>query len=684
MIHSKRFINRDLSWLSFNERVLQEAADQSVPLLERLKFLGIFSSNLDEFFRVRVATLRRVMQLGKTAKQTLHVKPTKLLDEIQQRVILLNKRFDEIYVTILEALQKHKIYIVDETQLNKTQGQFVNDFFSDQVRPALVPLMLNQVHQFPYLKDRAIYLAIKLSVTGKPKATQYALVEVPTDQISRFLILPGAQSKKQLILLDDVIRYNLAELFSIFSFDKIEAYTVKMTRDAELDIDTDISQGLMEKISRSVKKRQKGAPVRFVYDKNIPEDLLQLFRSKLKLQKYDNLIAGGRYHNFRDFINFPDLQIPELTEPPLQPLQHPAFQGRRSMFDVIAERDVMLHYPYHSFNQFIELLREAAMDPCVRTIKMTMYRAARRSKVVNALINAARNGKHVLVVVELQARFDEEANIKWAKTLADEGIQVVYGVPGLKVHSKLCSIGRLENGKLRYYANLSTGNFNEMTSQTYCDETLFTVEKHITTEVNHVFDFFERNYQVKSFKYLIPSPLRTRKKLLQLIDNEVVQAKKRKAASIFLKLNSLADEELIEALYTASNAGVKIKIIIRGICALIPGVSGMSENIEVVSIIDKYLEHSRIFVFHNAGEPLYYFSSADWMMRNLDTRVEISCPVLDVKIQKEIQDLLDIQWADNVKARQLPDNVYRRDSKERIRAQDRYYQYLRKQKGGKS
>ena len=681
-LKTPRYINRETSWLSFNERVLQEAEDKTVPLLERLKFLGIFSNNLDEFFRVRIATLKRLMEFGKKAKTTLHVKPQKLLEEIQKIVIEQNLKFERVYKQIQQELRSHNIHIIDETKINAAQSKFIKGYFAEYIRPALVPIMLNQVKQFPYLKDKSIYLAIKLSQHGKPKLTQYAMIEVPTDQVKRFIILPSSNHNHYVILLDDIIRYNLPDVFSMFHFDKIEAYTVKLTRDAELDIDSDISQSFLDKLSKGVKMRQKGDPVRFVYDQKIPIDLLALFTSRMKLKKYDNLIPGGRYHNFKDFIDFPLLGADTLHYQAIKPLPHPALVHDKSMFDAIRNRDILLHYPYQSFSHFIDLLREAAIDPTVKSIKITLYRAAKKSKVINALINAARNGKEVIAVVELQARFDEEANIKWAKTLAEEGIHVIYGVPGLKVHAKLCLIERLENGKAVSYANLSTGNYNEVTSHVYSDESLLTADKHITSEVHHIFEFFERNYIVRQYKHLVPSPLKTRKKFVQLIDNEIQNAKQQKPASIFLKLNSLLDEEMIEKLYQASSAGVKIKLIVRGMCALIPGIEGMSENIEAISIVDKFLEHSRIYIFENNAEPLYYISSADWMVRNLDMRIEISCPIYDTHLQKEIRDIMDIQWSDNIKARQLnalQDNQYRKTASTiPIRAQEKIYQYLKK------
>jgi polyphosphate kinase len=682
MVKNPRFVNRDVSWLSFNARVLQEAEDKTVPILERLRFLAIFSNNLDEFFRVRIATLKRVMDFGKKAKTQLHIKPQKLLDEIQKIVIQQNLQFEKTYKEIQQELRTHGIHIIDETKLSAVQSKFVKNYFADNVRPALVPIMLDQVKQFPYLKDKSIYLGVKLSVDGKPKMTQYALLEIPSDPAGRFVILPSVNNNQYVILLDDIIRHNLPEVFSIFPFDRIEGYTIKLTRDAELDIDNDVSQSFLDKISKSVKNRQKGDPVRVVFDQSMPPDLLAILTSRMKLRKYDNLIPGGRYHNFKDFMAFPALGAKSLRYEDYKPLVHPALMKDKSIFDAIKKRDILLHYPYQGFGHFIELLREAAIDPTVKSIKITLYRAAKKSKVINALINAARNGKDVTVVVELQARFDEEANIKWAKALAEERIHVIYGVQGLKVHSKLCLIQREEKGKNKMYANISTGNYNEVTSTVYCDESLLTADPQICSEVAHVFDFFDRNYIVRHYKNLIPSPLRTRKKFISLIDAEIYNAKHGHKAGIVLKMNSLVDEEMIAKLYEASNNGVPIRVIVRGICALIPGVPGMSENIEAISIVDRYLEHSRIFIFSNDGDPLYYISSADWMARNLDSRIEISCPIADPRLQQELLDILEIQWSDNVKSRVLEapqSNTYRSSTTPiKVRSQDKIYQYLKK------
>jgi polyphosphate kinase len=681
MAKIEKFINREISWLSFNERVLQEAADPTVPVVERLRFLGIFSNNLDEFFRVRIATLKRLLVLGKRAKETIHYKPKKILEEVQKIVLLQTRQFEAIYQEILQELKRHSIFIIDEKHLTREQGEFVKNYFNEHVRPALVPIMLAQVKSFPYLKDKVIYLAIKLSASRRPGTKQYALVEVPTDVVNRFIILPSHNRKHNIILLEDIIRYNLPDVFSRLGFDKTEAYTIKITRDAELDIDNDIQQSFLDKISKSVKARQKGNPVRLVYDSTIQKDLLEFIKTKMKLNNLDNVIPGGRYHNFKDFIRFPTIGPKNLRHEKIRQLVHKELQSNQSYFEAMKKQDIMLHYPYQSFSHFIDLLREAAMDPNVKTIKITLYRMARVSMVMNALINAAQNGKHVTAVLELQARFDEEANIKWAKRLQDEGIQVIYGVPGLKVHSKLCLITRSENGKLYNYANVTTGNYNELTSQIYCDDALLTADPRITKEVEYVFEFFEKNYKVHNFKHLILSPHSTRKKFARLIENEIDYAKSGKKAEIFLKMNSLVDEEMIRYLYNASNAGVKIRIIVRGICALVPGVAGMSENIEVISIVDKFLEHSRIFIFRNGGDELYYISSADWMGRNLDSRIEVSCPIYSKKIQQELRDILEIQWSDNVKARIVDITQANRHKqpgtlKKKIRAQEVIYHYL--------
>lgn len=680
MAKINQFINREISWLSFNGRVLQEAADTRVPVLERLRFLGIFSNNQDEFFRVRVATVRRLISIGKKARGDLYYKPKRILEEVQQTVLKQGKLFEEVYADIQRELKKQKIFIINETQVTPAQGDLIKSYFNENVRPALVPVMLNQVKHFPYLKDKVIYLAIKLTLNGKQETQQYALIEIPPDA-ERFIILPSQNDNNYVILLDDIIRYNLPEVFSSFGVKNIEAYTIKVTRDAELDIDNDISQSFIDKISKGVKARQKGNPVRFVFDSKLPPDLLKFLMNKMQMKDDDNLQPGGRYHNFKDFMKFPAIGPKNLLYENQKPLQHKLLAANQSFFEVLKKQDIMLHYPYQTFSHFIDLLREAAIDPNVKSIKITLYRLAARSMVVNALVNAAKNGKHVVAVVEVQARFDEEANIKWAKELQEEGIQVIYGVPGLKVHSKLCLITRTEGGKNIQYANITTGNYNENTSKVYSDDALFTADAKIAREVDNIFEFFDKNYKVHNFHHLILSPLSTRKQFIKLIENEATAARKGKKAEIFLKMNSLVDEEMIKCLYDASRDGVKIRIIVRGTCALIPGVKGMSENIEAISIVDKYLEHSRIYIFHNQGNELYYISSADWMTRNLDHRIEVTCPINDKKLQNELRRIMDIQWSDNVKARVM-DEAQRNEhrvtgARESVRSQEAIYKYLK-------
>lgn len=679
----KKYINREISWLSFNARVLQEAADPEVPLIERIKFLGIFSSNLDEFYSVRVGTLRRMLNAGIKAKAVLGGTPKKILAEIQKEVLRLRAGFDEIFSEIPNELKEKKIFIINEKELNPAQEKFVLNYFNEEVRPRLVPIMLSSLPKFPYLKSQVVYLAIYLKRSREPQKTEYALIEVPVDILPRFIVLPPSADEKYLIMLDDVIRFGLKEIFSTFDFDTFEAYTIKLTRDAELDIEYDITKSFFEKISKSIKRRELGHAVRFVYDRDIPEDLLNFILTKNHLTEFDNLIPGGRYHNAKDFMNFPNPGKMLSGYKQRQPLAHKDFSNHKSLFNAIREKDILLHYPYQSFHYVIDFLREAAIDPKVKSIKMTLYRVAKQSNVINALINACRNGKEVTVVMELQARFDEEANIYWTKKLEEEGARIIDGVPGLKVHAKLILIARKEDKKTNYYANISTGNFNESTAKIYSDDALFTADKHITGEVNKIFEFLENNYKTHNYKHLLVSPFDMRKKLNKLIKNEIKNAKAGEDAYILVKLNSLVDREMIDQLYRASQAGVKIRMIIRGICSLIPGVKGLSDNIEVISIIDKYLEHSRIFIFCNGGKEKYYISSADWMIRNLDNRVEAAAPIYNKHIQKEIKAILNLQFRDNKKVRIInkeQDNTYRRENTEKIyRAQDDIYWFLKKQ-----
>ena len=653
MAKTPLLLNRELSWLSFNSRVLQEAADPNVPLLERIRFLGIYSNNRDEFFRVRVATVKRLLRFSKKLDVLQGYEPAILMEEIQKEIILQQKRFDDIYVSLLKDLSKHHIRILDEKQITKAQGAYVEDYFASTVRPLLFPVFLDNTPTFPYLTDKSIYLTIRLSDSKRRKKPKYALIEIPRKGISRFLLLPSKRASWDVMLLDDVIRYNLKKIFFVFGYDTIDSYVIKITRDAELDLDNDVSRSYVEKIFRSIKNRKKGAPVRLAYDKSIPRDMLDLLVSRMKFRKLDNLIPGGRTHNFKDFISFPNVGPSHFRYRKTAPIPHEAFMKNESTFDAITQGDIMLFFPYHPYSHVLDLLREASIDPNVESIHITLYRVAQNSIVANALVNALKNGKTVTAVVELQARFDEESNMYWAEKLQDEGAQVIFGVPGLKVHSKLFMISRKESGKTVRYVHVGTGNFNESTAHVYSDLSLLTKDKRITEEVEKLFGFYKNNYKTGSYKHLLVAPWDMRKRLINLINKEIHNAKSGKPAYIILKLNSIVDEEIISRLYAASNAGVEIKMIVRGICSLASGVPNISENISAISVVDKYLEHSRILVFCNDGDVKYYISSADFMSRNFDQRSEVAVPVFDRKIQKAIQSFLDLQLSDNVKARVL-------------------------------
>lgn len=676
-----RYINREISWLSFNERVLQEAEHRSVPLVERLRFLGIFSNNLDEFFKVRVAAVRRMSDLGKESENFFGEKPKKLFAQIHEKVTTQIARFNAAYKKILEALEKHHVYIIDETSLTSEQGAFVKDYFYRKVQPHLVPLMLTKKSDFPHLRDKSIYLAVKLALKKNATDPIYSLIEIPSTIIPRFILLPTKGQKKYIILLDDVIRYCLSEIYHIYPFKTAAAYTIKLTRDAELDIDNDVSQSFIENLSRSLKNRKKGEPVRLVYDEHIPHDLLKFILNKLNIDKKDVMMQGGKYHNFKDFMHFPNIGNPKLEYRAMPPLPHHEIVPNESILKRVAKKDILLHFPYQSFSHFIDLLREAAIDPNVISIKITLYRVAKKhSQVINVLINAAKNGKAVTVLLELQARFDESNNIYWSDTLKEYGVNVIFGVPGLKVHSKLCLISRNEGGKLIHYANITTGNYNETTAKVYSDIAILTADTRITTEVNNMFTFFEHNYLPFKYKHLILSPFQTRTWFTQHLNKEIRNARAGKEAYVILKMNSLVDLEIIDKLYAASSAGVKIKIIVRGVCSLVPGVPGLSDNIEAISIIDRFLEHSRIYVFCNEGEPEYFISSADLMTRNIDYRIELTCPVYDNNIKRHLKNILDIEWRDNVKARVIDakqKNNYRETrSKKQNRSQVDIYKYF--------
>jgi polyphosphate kinase len=689
-----RYIDKEKSWLSFNARVLQEAGDSSVPLLDRLRFLGIFSNNLDEFFRVRFAAIRRLSLSGVSGVKILGgISAEKLLKEITQIVIQQQSESLRILSNIEKELEKENVFILNEKEITLDQQNFVNDYFIQKVSPALVTIILNDLAEFPVLKDTSGYLAIKLVMKSKEKSTsilsrvkparqevRYAIIEIPKT-VNRFVELPKIDNKQFIILLDDVIRSNLNHIFNIFDFEKVEAHMIKITRDAQLEIDSDLSKSMLEKIATSVKDRRIGEAVRFVYDQSIGKDTLKFFLTKMNIDATDSIIPGGRYHNRRDYMDFPNLGRFDLLYQNNTPLKVEGLTLEGSILEKIKTKDYLVNAPYQSFAYVIKFLREAALDPKVTAIKITLYRLAKNSQIISSLINAAKNGKKVTVQIELQARFDEASNIYYAEQMQLEGIELIFGIKGLKVHSKICMIERIEDGKIHRYGIISTGNFNEATAKIYTDVTLFTSHQQILKDVSRIFEFFDINYRLHRYKHLIVSPHYTRTRFNRMIDREIMNAHLGKPAYMKLKMNSLSDFKMIDKLYDASRAGVKIQLQVRGICSIIPGVKGMSENIEAISIVDKYLEHSRVYIFGNDSDPEIYISSADFMNRNLDGRVEVTCPIYDENIKKELIDNFDIGWKGNVKARihsEKLDNKYRIRSKESIfRAQIETYNYYR-------
>jgi polyphosphate kinase len=690
IITENRYIDREKSWLAFNFRVLQEAADERVPLLDRMRFLGIFSNNLDEFFRVRYAAIRRLSISGEISQSILGgVSSQKLLKEITDIVIDQQSESLRILSIIEKELEKQNIFIINEKEIPNDQEAFVKDYFIQKVSPELVTIILNDLEEFPLLKDTLGYLAVKLvmkpqenlSIIDKLKSKKdirYAVIEIPKT-INRFVVLPTVNDKQYIMLVDDLIRYNLHHIFNIFDYETVSTHMIKITRDAQLDLDSDLNKSFLEKVSSSVKDRRIGEPVRFIYDQTIDKDTLKFFLSNMGIDAKESIIPGGRYHNRRDYMNFPNLGRYDLlykTNIPL-PLKNLSLEG--SMLKKIDQKDYLVNAPYQSFSYIIKFLREAALDPKVSEIKITLYRLAKNSQIVSSLINAAKNGKKVTVQIELQARFDEASNISYAEQMQTEGIHLIFGVKGLKVHSKVCLVDRIEDGKLKRYGIISTGNFNESSGKVYTDVTLFTAHQQILKDIAKVFEFFLINYRVHRYKHLIVSPHYTRTRFNRLIDKEIINATMGYPAFIKLKMNSLSDYKMIDKLYDASRAGVKIQLIIRGICSLIPGVKGMSENIEAISIVDNYLEHSRVFIFGNNNNPEVYISSADFMRRNLDARVEVTCPIYDEDIKKELIDTFDLGWKGNVKVRfhsEKLENKYRiRGDNPIFRAQLETYKY---------
>jgi polyphosphate kinase len=676
-LDERLFMPRELSWLSFNARVLQEAADPQVPVIQRLRYLGIFSNNMDEFFRVRVAEVRRLVFIAESHNRQQY---SNLLEEIQAQVVLLQREFDRTYQQLLPTLRKNGIYLVSETQLDEGQADFVQHYFTEMVLPELEPILLLNQRQVHNLTDESIYLAIDI-LSGDDR--HYALVEVPTDRLPRFVEIPRRKGKaaKVFIVLDNIIRFCLPQVFrGVIKVTESAAYTIKFSRDAELELHTDITESLIEKMASSLKQRRRAEAVRFVYDSAMPEHLLEYLGKHFNIGKYDSMIAGARYHNSKDFINFPNVGRRHLEFKPLPPIRIPRLDGDTSIFQSIREQDVLLYFPYHPFDYITDLVKTAALDPHVTTVKICLYRVAKNSRICDALINAVQNGKRVLAVVELQARFDEAANIDWAERLSDNGIEVLFGVPGLKVHSKLLLIERDEDSGQRLYTYIGTGNFNEKTARLYTDFSLITYDQNIGKDAYSVFDFLRYNYRRPNYSHLLVSPHSSRSGLIELIDKEISNARDGYRASLTFKCNNLVDVEIANKLYEASDAGVEVRLIIRGMCSLLPAVKGVSDNIRGISIVDRFLEHPRVYVFYNRGKPVYYIGSADLMTRNLDFRVEVLCPILSPPAQKLIQDILDQQWHDNVKARILDaDQTNKRLSagkSVRIRSQESTHRYL--------
>jgi polyphosphate kinase len=672
-------LNREISWLSFNERVLQEAEDKSNPLIERMHFLGIYSNNSDEFFRVRVATVRRLIKIQKKVRLVSHESPQKVMNKIYSTVVTHRKRFSQIYKGLLTELADENIVIVNESNITEEQLGFVTQYFNDKVEPALVPLILRKNKSFPYLKDDTIYLFVVLDTPADSELM--ALIEFPRKNFSRFIQLPSADSKDYLIYLDDIIRLNLRKIFKIFEYTKIESYIVKLTRDAELDIDDDVVQGFYDKIKKSLKQRKVGEPVRFIYDSDMPQQYVDLLLNKMNLKDEENIIPGGRYHNFKDFMKFPSFGREHLVFQKKQQLKHKHLEKYSSLLQCVNKRDILLHYPYQSFDYIIDMLREAAISPEVTEIKMSLYRLAKDSKIVNALVNAAKNGKAVTVVIELQARFDEVANLEWAKVFNEEGVKMLLGPEGLKVHSKLLSIKTKRKSHIQDVVHVGTGNFHEGTATVYSDVSLLTSNPELVQEVEDVFEFVEKPYTRFKFQHLLVSPHSTRSSFMELIQEQIIKAKNGGNGYMMLKMNSLVDEGLIDCLYEASREGVKIDLLVRGICRLIPQEPGMSENIHAKSIVGKYLEHTRVYIFGLGNDKKVFISSADWMTRNLDRRIEVTVPIHDEKLKAELYDFLRIQWKDNTKARILDKrmtNTYAKKEGKTFAAQEEFYEYLKK------
>lgn len=675
--------NRELSWILFNERVLQEAQDESVPLIQRLRFLGIFSNNQDEFFKVRVANLIRLTGMkirGKPSQTDYAIPPKELLPLIYKRIDMAQNTFMQTFEKIIIELREYGVYIIDHTELNETQRKFCLNYFLSVVSVRLVPLMLRKSAEMPFLHDGRAYLAIKMSKETKSNA-RYSVVEIPVSESSpRFVVLPSENQRTDIIFVDDIIRMFLDDIFFMFNYDNISAHSFKIMRDGLLPIDDDVSKGFVEKMEQGITDREHGRAVRLVYDRDMPPDFLELLADKLELYSTMELEGSRRYHSMRDLMKFPKIR-PELENINPEALIHPAIDPMGSIFKVIKKQDILLYYPFHTFKHFIDILREAAVDPRVESINITLYRTAERSKVINALCNAARNGKQVTALVELKARFDEEHNIDNTNELQQAGVKVIHPLESLKVHCKLLLIERREGkNENTGYLYIGTGNFNEKTAELYCDFGFFTSNQTLVHDARKVFDFLVNPHKRHIYRHLLVSPHYLRREIEKMIEAEIKHAKAGKKAFFYGKFNTLTDERMIALLYRASKAGVLIRLIIRGACCLQPGIKGLSETVEVRSIVDKYLEHGRMAIHCNGGNPNYYIFSADLMARNLDRRIEVSTPIFDEKIQKTLSDIFEIQWSDNVKARSLTDsenNIYVKGDGESIRSQIMTYDYFK-------
>jgi len=681
----RKYIPRDISWLRFNERVLQEAADESVPLSERIKFLGIFSNNMDEFFRVRVAGLKRALLVDeKEAKQIFFEKPQLILDEVNEQVITLQKKFDHIWHKIQKQMAKQKVFIRTATQLDAKQQKFIDHYFEEIVEPHVIPLMLDETQNMPYMRDKSLYLGIAMRKTDKPDEPKFAVIENPSKQVGRFVILPAPKHEKHVILLEDIIKFKLPYIFSYFGYDMYSAHAFKITKDAEFDLDSDVNTSLVEKIAKGIKNRRKGKPTRFVFDKDMDPFLVELLKKKLNLSKKDSIIPGQKIHNFKHFMDFPKVFKSEHPPAERDSFDHPDFDGKQRISDVIVKKDVLLSFPYHTFHPLVNLLREAAIDPDVKSIYITIYRMAENSKIANALVNASRNGKEVTVMLELRARFDEEQNLHWKERFEMEGITVLLGIPDKKVHAKLCIIKKRVQKKTIQYGFVSTGNFNEKTARIYGDYCLMTSNRVIMADINKIFKALRKpNTDIfqspPSCKNLLVCPTNMQKALLELVDLEIAEAQAGRKAHMIIKINSLSDKLLIKKLYEAASAGVKVDMIVRGIyCAV--NQKHFKQPIHAISIIDEYLEHARVMYFHAGGKELVYISSADWMTRNMDHRVETAIRIIDKKIKSELIDMLHIQLKDNVKARILDNNLsnhYVSNDEDPWRSQVELYKYLK-------